>query len=152
MSHNGMIVAGQYAQDLPAFSDHAVAEKQLFAQRDNGLREIHTLSDLTSSLDYSPESLKALECWFFENGQPNTTASGYSMAHAIAFYYGEVLCRTRNFVWIVQEFSFAKGRYEIGVKRELLTIMLTKGKKMRTEGNKRMQSLWREFQQYAPKQ
>ena len=152
MSHNGMIVAGQYAQDLPVFSDQADAEKQLFAQRDNGLREIHTINDLTSSLDYSPESLKALERWLFENGQPDTTASGYSMAHAVAFYYGEILCRSKKFQWVVQEFSFAKGRYEIGVKRELLTIMLTKGKKMRTKSNERMQSLWREFQQYASAQ
>ena len=145
-----MIVAGQYAHDLPTFSEHGEAEAALFAQRDMGLREIHTLSGLSSQLDYLPESLKTLERWFFENGQPAATPSGYSMPHAIGFYFGEVLCRTREFQWLVQEFVFAKGRYEVGVQRPLLAIMLTKGKELQPHGNKRMQSLWREFQRYAP--
>jgi hypothetical protein len=61
-----------------------------------------------------------------------------------------VLCREVNFSWVVQEYQFAKGRYEIGVQRPLLSIMLTKGRKLQLAGNKRMQSLWREFQRYAP--
>lgn len=145
-----MIIAGQYAQDLPEFSGHREAEEILFAQRDAGLQEIHTLNGLTGTLDYTPESLKALERWFFENGQPTATASGYSMSHAIAFYFGEVLCRTQKFIWVVQEYVFAKERYEIGVQRPLLAIMLTKGKQLRAAGNKRMQSLWQEYQRYAP--
>ena len=96
------------------------------------------------------ESLKPLERWYFENGQPATTASGYSMPHAIAFYFGEVLCRTWQFRWLVQEYDFSKGHYEIGVQRQLLTIMLTKGRKLQAPGNKKMQSLWREVQKYAP--
>ncbi len=150
MSRYGMVVAGQYAQDLPVFSGHADAEKTLFVQRDTGLEELNTVSDLAANLDYSPGSLKAVERWFFESGQPATTAAGYSVPHAIAFYFGEVLCRTGSFHWVVQEFPFAKGRYEIGVQRPLLSIMLTKGRKLQTAGNKRMQSLWREFQSYAP--
>ncbi|PKD40476.1 hypothetical protein CWO84_10070 [Methylomonas sp. Kb3] len=145
-----MIVAGQYAHDLPVFAGQGEAETALFAQRDMGLREIHTLSSLSSRLDYLPESLKALEQWFFENGQPSATPSGYSMAHAVGFYFGEVLCRTQQFHWVVQEFVFSKGHYEVGVQRPLLSIMLTKGKKLQPQGNKRMQSLWREFQRYAP--
>jgi len=150
MSRHGMIVAGQYAQDLPEFSGHRDAEEALFAQRDTGLKELHSVNGLAENLDYSSESLKFLERWFFENGQPATTASGYSIPHAIAFYFGEVLCRTRQFRWVVQEFVFAKGRYEIGVQRPLLAIMLTKGKQLQAAGNKRMQSLWREYQRYAP--
>ena len=144
-----MVVAGQYAQDLPVFSGHADAQRTLSVQRDTGLEELQTVSNLAAHLDYSSESLKVVERWFFENGQPATTAAGYSVPHAIAFYFGEVLCRVGNFSWVVQEFSFAKGRYEIGVQRPLLTIMLTKGKKLQTAGNKRMQSLWREVQRYA---
>ena len=145
-----MIIAGQYAQDLPEFSGHREAEETLFAQRDTGLQELHTVNGLAGNLDYSSESLKSVERWFFENGQPAATASGYSMSHAIAFYFGEVLCRTRQFRWVVQEYIFAKGRYEIGVQRPLLAIMLTKGKQLQAAGNKRMQSLWREYQHYAP--
>jgi hypothetical protein len=145
-----MVAAGQYAQDLPVFSGYADAEKTLFVQRDTGLEELHTVSDLVANLDYSSESLKAVERWFFESGQPAITVAGYSVPHAIAFYFGEVLCREVNFSWVVQEYQFAKGRYEIGVQRPLLSIMLTKGRKLQLAGNKRMQSLWREFQRYAP--
>jgi hypothetical protein len=102
-----MIVAGQYGLDLPQFSGHAEAEKTLLAQRDTGLQELHAAQDLAASLDYSAESLKTLERWFFENGQPVATPSGYSMAHAIGFYFGEVLCRTKQFQWVVLEFAFS---------------------------------------------
>jgi hypothetical protein len=145
----GMIIAGQYAHGLPEFGSHEEAEKALFAQRDTGLQELQALNGLAANLDYSPESLKTLERWFFENEQPATTASGYSMPHAIGFYFGEVLCRTLQFRWVVQELVFAKGRYEIGVQGPLLAIMLTKGRQLRAAGNKRMQSLWREYQRYS---
>ena len=149
MSQYGMLVARRFAQELPEFPDLPTAEDTLSAWRDEGLRELYLLSGLAPLLDYSPESLKSLESWFFENGQPATTESNYSVAHAIAFYFGEVLCRNRQFRWVVQEFAFTKGRYEIGVERQRFAIMLTKGKLLQLAGNKRMQSLWREYQRYA---
>ena len=149
MSRVGTIVAGQYAHELPTFSDSAEAHEILFAQRDAGLQELHITGGLSEKLDYSAESLKVLERWFFENNQPITTAAGFSISHAIAFYYGEVLCRKGGFRWVVQEFPFANGRYEIGVQRPLLIVMLTRGKQLQAAGNKRMQPLWREFQSYA---
>jgi hypothetical protein len=149
MSQYGMLVAGQFAQGLPEFSEQATATEALLAWRDRGLQELYLLSGLAPSLDYSPESLKSLESWFFQNGQPAATESGFSIPHAIAFYVGEVLCRSRQFQWVIQEFPFSKGRYEIGVTRQGLTIMLTKGKHLQLAGNKRMQSLWREYQRYA---
>ena len=150
VSRQGMIVAGQYANELPAFPSLAEAEKVLFAQRDAGLREMLSAVGGLVELDYSPESLKHLERWYFEHGSPETTTSGYSVAHAVAFYFGEVLCWHAGFTWVVQEFAFAKGRFELGVRRPALGIMLTKGKRLQRANNKRMQSLWREFSTYAP--
>jgi hypothetical protein len=149
MSKYGMIVAGQFAHDLPEFSGLPAAEEALLALRDKGLQELHLLSGLAPFLDYSSKSLKSLESWFFENGQPAASASGYSIAHAIGFYFGELLCRNQNFQWVVREFAFVKGRYEIGVERQRLAIMLTEGKHLELAGNKRMQSLWREYESYA---
>jgi hypothetical protein len=149
MSQYGMLVARQFAQDLPEFPEQSAAEEALLVWRDKCLQELFLLSGLAPLLDYSPESLKSLESWFFENGQPAATESGYLLAHAIAFYFGEVLCRNRKFQWVIQEFSFTQGRYEIGVERQRLAIMLTKGKHLQLAGNKRMQSLWREYQRYA---
>ena len=149
VSRAGMIVAGQYAHELPTFSDSAEAEEILFAQRDAGLQELHITTGLAEKLDYSADSLKVLERWFFENNQPTATDAGFSISHAIAFYYGEVLCRKGGFLCVVQAFPFANGRYEIGVQRPLLIVMLTRGKQLQAAGNKRMQSLWREFQTYV---
>lgn len=143
-------MAHQFAQGLPEFPELSAAKEALLAWRDKGLQELHLLSGLAPLLDYSPETLKSLESWFFENGQPTTTESGYSVAHAIAFYFGEALCRNRQFHWVIQEFAFIKGRYEIGVERQRFAIMLTKGKHLQLAGNKRMQSLWREYQRCAP--
>jgi len=149
VSRYGLIVAGQYGEALPAFADAGAAKMALTAQRDTGLQELRKVKALTADLDYSAESLKTVERWFLENGQPASTAAGYSMPHAIGFYFGEVLCRVGGFGWVIQEFPFLKGRYEIGVQRGGLAIMLTKGRIPSAVGNKRMASLWREYQKYA---
>lgn len=149
MSREGMKAAVHYGSELPEFSSHAEAEAALCALRNSTLSAL--ISDLGQaiSLDFSGESLKRLEAWFIENGSPETIRTGYSLPHAIGFYFGEVLCKTSNFSWVVEELPFQRGRYEIGVKRPLLSIMLTKGKRPSISGNKRMQSLWREWKSYA---
>ena len=149
MSRNGLIVARQHANDLPPFDSLAEAERTLLAQRDTALRDLLAQSDATLELDYSPQSLNTLERWYFENGQPVATTSGLSMPHAIAFYFGEVLCRNAQFQWTVQEFAFSLGRYEVGVQRQNLCVMLTKGKLPSVVASKRMRSLWRDFHRYA---
>jgi hypothetical protein len=148
MSRSGMLVAKHYGKELPAFNSLAEAERVLFAQRDATLGAF-TADGEAPSLDYTPRSLKALEKWYFDGGCPETGKGGYSMSHAIAFYFGEVLCRTAGFEWFVAEFVFERGRYEIGVRKQLGSIMLTKGKALRREGNKRMESLWREYSTHA---
>ena len=109
VSRYGLIVAGQYGEELPAFADAGAAEMELTAQRDTGLQELRKVDALTADLDYSAESLKTVERWFFENGQPASTAAGYSTSHAIGFYFGEVLCRVGGFGWVIQEFPFLRG-------------------------------------------
>lgn len=106
MSRFGMVIANQYAQDLPKFPDHNEAVKVLHSQRDTGLEHIHTIAEIGKDLDYSLDSLKLLEKWFFDNERPAATPSGYSMQHAIGFYFGEVLCRSAQFSWVVQEYAF----------------------------------------------
>ena len=149
MPHQGMIVAHQFGEDLPAFASVAEARQSLFAARDTGLVDLTAAPALQSALDYSPNSLNVLEQWFFISGQPITLPTGYSTAHAIGFYLGEVFCRHGGFMWVVEEFVFSPGRYEIGVGRSQLSIMLTKGRSLRAAGNKQMRSLSREFAKYA---
>ena len=142
-----MVAAGQFAKDLPKFEGLAQAERVLLAARDRGLVELRNGADL--ALDFTAESLDTLERWFFESGQPKTIASGYSAAHAVGFYFGETLCRAAGFHWVVEEFPFSPGRFEIGVSRGLATVMLTKGLLPEAQNNQRMRSLSRAFKRYA---
>ena len=149
MSRRTMIVAGQYAVNLPGFDSLSEAEGSLFAYRDAAFVELLSVSEFQCALDYTPESLKLLEQWFFASGEPVALASGYSSAHAIGFYLGEIYRRHAGFKWVVQEFVFSPGHYEIGVSRGLISVMLTKGRLPKAAGNKQRQSLWREFRKYA---
>jgi hypothetical protein len=149
MSQHRMKVAWQFGEELPAFSSLSEAEKILIQLKDSTLEAFLAEEGLSLDLDYSPESLKPIEKWYFEAGCPKVGGGNYSVSHAIGFYFGEVLCRSAGFSWIVEEFAFIKGRFEVGVNRRLVTIMLTKGKTPRVEGNKRLQSLWREYEKYA---
>ncbi|HEY8099381.1 MAG TPA: hypothetical protein VIF82_01410 [Burkholderiaceae bacterium] len=149
MSRQGMIVAKQYAEQLPIFSNKGEAEQNLLTQRDATLFEFISEHSAALGLNFSIESLKELEAWYFQMRRPDSGGTGYSLPHAIGFYFGEILCRNYGFKWTVEEFVFKKMQYEIGVTKNRLTIMLTKGKCPKIDGNKRMQSLWRECKSYA---
>jgi hypothetical protein len=148
MSRQGLVVARQQAALLPAFGSLEEARDALYRGRDTVLGKLEGVEELRGSLDYSPESLKSIERWFFEAGKPSTIG-GCSVLQAIAFYLGEVFCRHASFRWIVQENAFAKGKYSIGVTKGLLSIMLIGVNQLTLAGNKRMQSLWREFKKYS---
>lgn len=144
-----MIAAKQYAEGLPAFESLESAREHLMSAKIGTLSAFLQEHGEELNLDFSIESLKRLEKWFLESGSPESGGGGYSIPHAIGFYFGEILCRSSGFSWVVEEFPFQRGRYGIGIKRPLLSIMLTKGKRPVIAGNKRMQSLWRECSGYA---
>jgi hypothetical protein len=139
----------QFGLELPPFENVESARLALLARRDTGLRELQGLAELDGVLDYSPESLKTLEKWYFDSSQPSTTATGYPIANAIAFYLGEVFCRHAGFDWVVEEYAFVKGRYEIGVRRSRMTLMLGGGRTPSLNKNKQRRSLLREFEKYS---
>jgi hypothetical protein len=149
MSRKSLQAAFQYSKDLPTFSSLPEAEKALLDLKDSTLEVFLDENGIALGLDFSPESLKSLEQWYFEYTYPNNALGNYSLAHAIGFYFGEVFCRSAGFSWIVEKCVFIKDRYEIGVNRNLCTIMLTKGRTPPVDGNKRRQSLWREYKKLA---
>ena len=69
----------------------------------------------------------------------------------VAAYLGEVLVKNRPpFEWFVAEDPFEPGKYEVGVRRPLYSLMLTLPLDLATRpNNKRRQSLWREYRQHA---
>jgi hypothetical protein len=149
MSRQTVAVAAQYGSELPQFANIAQAQTALFAHRDATLTAITSELGSTLALDQSPESLQRVERWYCENASPELGKSGFSVPHAMGYYFGAVLCQHAGFAWCVQEFAFSSGRYGIGVERSFATIMLTKGLRPPSSGNKRMQTLWRDYVKYA---
>ena len=137
-----MKMAWERAEELPAFANVEEATSALIAEKDSILGAFLANPPAGMQLDLSPESLKAVEAWYL------TTEHRAPPVRALGFYFGEVLCRNAGFAWIVEPYFLDNSRYEIGVRKGLVTLMLTKGVNRVLTGNKRMQSLYRDFKQY----
>jgi len=135
-----MDIAGQFGASLPVFDSLIEARSALLKRKDDALAMLQSLV----ALDFTPESLKLFEAWYFDQRDQQDLVSA-----AVGFYLGEVLVRNAAFSWTVEEFVFRPGHYEIGVTRGLGTIMLTNGRRLTRDGNVRMQSLYREYRKYA---
>ena len=126
----------------------------LLGERDELLRKLTELSRESEAFspDSSTESLKNLEHWYFEllegAGFHSIGTDEETFERATAMYFGEVLVRNvPAFKWFVTEFAFERGRYEIGVRRPLLDLMLYRLAPAPRERNRREQSIWRRYQQ-----
>jgi hypothetical protein len=157
MTEAGLEAARRFGRELPEFTDLAAAERALFGLRDDLLAKLVAASRASPSFspDYGPESLKALERWYYELADgPGFGSIGLdpeTFGRAMAMYLGEVAVRTvPAFEWFVAEFAFLPGRYEIGVRRPLLALMLTRPLMPPRDRNRRRQSLWRRYRSMLP--
>jgi hypothetical protein len=149
MSKQGMKAAYLYGEELPEFSSLSIATESLLSYKEDTLLAFVNESFPNTLIAYTSASLKDIEAWYFNASCPQTGPGGYFVPHAIGFFFGETLCRSAGFSWIVTEFPFTPGRYGIGVKRDLLTIMLTQGVTPTSVANKFRNSLFRDFNRYA---
>jgi hypothetical protein len=144
-----MIAAELYGEELPRFPSLAAAEEALSSYKNETLTAFVREVFAGREPSFSPSSLKELEAWYFNVSCPAIGQNGYLIPHALGFYFGEVLCRNAGFSWVVQSFPFSQGRYEIGVSKSRLTLMLTQGKRPVLERNARKNSLFRAYNKYA---
>jgi len=151
MSRLGTIMAFLHAAQLPSYDTIETATESLLKRKDAALNDIASNPELINILDFSPESLKDLEKWYFLSGQPKKTSSGLPVNQLMGFYFGEVLCRNGGFKWNVEESPFAEDGYEIVANKGLVTFGLTNGMTPRAPefSNKRMQSMWKDFERYS---
>ena len=156
MSRFGLKVAKLFGDKLPAFASQSDAEHELYAFRDSRLHRLDSIASDKDAFkpDGSPESLKTLENWYFElweaNDFNNINSNLKEFEECMAMYFGHVLVKNiTDAEWIVSEFAFEKGKYEIGVKFGLTSIMLRRfTDHFKTPNNKRHQSLWRRYKKY----
>ncbi len=84
----------------------------------------------------------------------NFAASGLSpetFERGMAMYLGEVIVKNHPaFRWVVREFPFVPGTYEIGVDRGALAVMLTRIREVHARpNNKKRESIWREYRRWV---
>jgi hypothetical protein len=148
-------IAQQHSQKLPTFPSRRDAEQHLFAFRDKHLallsQILHKHPEL--NLDYTPSSLKQLELWYFHLYENDSfEALGISRETfeiCMAMYFGETVIRNTSAQWIVEEYFLAPGKYELGIQRDPMSIMLYRfTDHFRTPNNKKKQSLFRRYKQY----
>jgi hypothetical protein len=156
MSKAGLLAARLFGKSLPTLRNQAQAERALQTRRDDLLRMLADWSKRSTDFrpDLSPESLKGLERWHFRlvdgPGFRSINTDLETFERAMAMYIGAVFVRnaTPPFEWFVKEFAFESGRYEIGVRRDLFAMMLSR-QSISHEHNKRQESLWRMYSRYA---
>ena len=154
MTRPGLRAAHEHARHLLSFSDLRDAEKKLFARRDHDLAALLSLVNLAAAFhpDFSPDSLKALEAWYLTNPTAARPAPDdqEQLERFIGAYFGEVLVRNNSFEWFVTEYAFAPGKFDIGVRRGGVAVMLTATMGLAARpNNARKQSLWRDYRKYA---
>lgn len=157
MSRAGRRAADELGRSLPRYGSQAEAEQALFAQRDVLLERLRVAAAASQAFrcDFTPESLKTLERWYFDARERNMLAeyglSPETCERCMAMYLGEVIVRNHAaFHWVVREFPFARGRYEIGVDRGTLAVMLTRwGSLPMRPNNRKRESIWREYHRWV---
>lgn len=97
--------------------------------------------------------MKKLEAWYFQLWESNSfeklRINRETFERCMSFYFGEVAHRNSGAEWIVEEYAFERGKYEIGVRRGLMNFMLGGfADYFETPNNKRRQSIYRQYRQY----
>jgi hypothetical protein len=156
MTRHGLQVALRRDKSLPSFSSQEDAERALFQLRDELRYEIQQLADRSDvQLDFSPESLKTLERWYFDlrrtDGFAELGVSQEEFERCMGFYTSFVYTENDpNFRWSVEESPLVKGKFYIGVTKGLMTVAVSHhSRTLELKNNKRMQSIYREYKKLA---
>lgn len=159
MSWFSLKVAKVFGRGLPSFHNQAEAESHLFRERDERIRRITLLAASAGifAADFTPESLKTLERWYFElweaNGFNRLNISRDEFECCMASYFFEVAVRNcPDAKWEVREFPFEHGKFEIGVQRGLVHLMRTRfTDHYKLPNNKSRQKIYRDYMRhYSP--
>lgn len=157
MGRAGMRAAEDHGKVLPRYGSQEDAERALFAQRDRLLDRLRAVAPASGAFrfDSTPQSLKAMEQWYFELHEGGAFdklgVDRETFERCMAMYFGEVIVRNHaTFNWVVREFVFAPGTYEIGVDRGSVAVMLSRFHDVHVRpNNKTRASIWREYRRWV---
>jgi len=157
MGKLGLKIAKLFGTTLDTFSNQIDAEKELYEFRDLRLNKLNDLARLSATFDAdgSPESLKEIEKWYFELWENNEFGQigvdRKEFEECFAMYFGRVFVENNvDWHWIVSEFAFQRGKYELGISNVSVSIMLSRfTDHFDVPNNKRRQSIWRKYRKYC---
>lgn len=156
MSKAGLEAALKYGEKLKEFQNITDAEDYFFEYKDSLLNEFEMLSKESGfTADYSLDSLKLLEKWYFALWEKDDFAS-FKVSREqfelmLGVYFNEVAVRNKEGAkWEVKEFPFARGKYELAISVGLMTMAgLGHFRDLCTiQGNKRRNFMHREYKKY----
>ena len=155
MSQQGRILAMQHSEKLPSFASPTEAANYYHGFRDKHLALLSELAAKYPSFlpDYSAESLKQLEQWYFHLYETDSFhAEGIdreTFEICMAMYFGETTVRSAHARWIVEPYFLAPDKYELGIRQGSFTMMLSRfTDHFREPGNKKRESLFRRYKKY----
>ena len=114
MSKHSLNIAVKYGETLREFCDQSEAEDYYISYKDNLLNRLKAISTQSSTFfpDYTVESLKRLEKWYFDLyekqsfGQVGLTQEEFESMMAV--YWGEVIIKNNEDAeWVVEEYPFS---------------------------------------------
>jgi hypothetical protein len=155
MSRRGRSLAIQYGEELPAFTGKSEAEQYYYGSRD---RHLAILSEVAVKQqifypDYSPQSLKFLEQWYFHLYETDSFhLAGIHREEfeiCMAMYFGETAVQNEHADWVVEPYFLASNKYDLGVCKGFVTVKLFRFTDHFLEpNNKKRESLFRCYQKY----
>jgi len=155
MSKQGLTLASQHGEKLPPFANHKEAANYYFDFRDKHLDLLAEAATKSPSFqpDYSAESLKHLEQWYFHLYETDTFLTEgidrETFETCMAMYFGETAVESAHAQWIVEPYFLASNKYELGVRKGSFTMMLSRfTDHFREPTNKKQESLFRRYKRY----
>lgn len=157
MSRYGLKIAIQYGKTLKKFRDISEAEDYFFSYRDNLLNKFETICRQNSCFlpDYTVESLKRIEKWYFDLYEKNqfkkVGLTRKKFERIMSVYFGAVIVKNNEDAkWFVEEYAFSPNKYEFLVNRGALNMAINDNFRnlYKVRDNKRRNLLFREYNKY----
>ncbi len=127
MSKYGIKAAIAYGETLKEFSDISEAENYFISYKDNLLNILNTICTQKSifSPDYTIESLKKLEKWYFDLYEKESFdkvgLTQTEFESIMSIYWGAVIVKNNEDAkWVVEEYAFSQKKYEFLVSKRFI--------------------------------
>ncbi len=150
-------VAYQYGEKLQSFKNKQEAEEYFYAYRTCLSNKLKSICKNHSCFlpDYTVESLKVLEKWYFDLYENNSFdilgVDQHEFEDMMSIYFGDVVINNNSDAkWTVVEYPFTQEKYELMINKNLFSMTIKKCCRdwYKEPSNKRHNLLFRTYNRY----